>query len=234
MRFEKNDDGTHIHIENKEGEFEVLRAIVQASFDSAIAVGMGIMNYDKNHKLNRSDAGKFINKNQWDTPGSSVVDMDYVGGRQCKTFIKRISKNHFVIATRSFERDRGDITPMLNLANEIIAKESKPGDEVDSSSMFIGESLDKRLAEYGFKRNAGEDDWTFRKRIFPELQLKCPGDPRAIEFLYGKAMDQLSTMEAMLALTVSMEKQTFYSLKKFADGFAADPLKMWPLSKVEA
>lgn len=234
MKYEKKDDGTHVYVEGTEGEFEVLRVIIQASFDSAAPVGMGFLNFDKSQKFNRNDAEKLINKTDWDKPDAIVVNMDYVGGRQCKTFIRRVEKNHFVIGTRSFERDRGNIEVMLALVNPIIEKERKPGEKVDSSSMFIGEDLDKRLKEYGYMRNPNEDDWSFRKRIFPDLFAKCSGDPRAIEFLYGKVVAQWNDTESMLAMSVVIEPD-YQNLKKFADGFAGDPLKMWPVTeKTEA
>ena len=230
MKFEKRDDGAHIYVQNNEGEFEVLRAIVQASFDSAVPVGMGFLNFDASHKLNRNDAEKMINKTDWNKPDTIVVSMDYVGGRQCKTVISRVEKNHFRIGTRLFERDRGNIEVMLALVNPLIEKDRKPGEKVDSSLTFVGESLDKKLQEYGFKRNQNEDDWSFRKRIFPDLFAKCSGDPRAIEFLYGKVVSQWNDMESMLAMTAMMEPD-HYHLKKFADGFGGDPMKMWPVTE---
>ncbi len=227
MKFQRNDDFTHVYVEGKEGEFEVLRAIVQASFDSAVAVGMGRLHYNSSTKMSRNEAEKFIDKKTWDQPNRTVVEMDYVGGRQCKTTIWRAEKNHFTIATHSFERDRGSIREMLEIAKAIIEKERSPGDEVDSSKMYVGENLDKRLAEYDCKRKTDESDWAFRKRIFPELHLRI-SDGRAVEFLYGKVLVQWSQMEVMLSLSIAGVKDRA-GLKKFADGFADDPLKMWPI-----
>jgi len=229
MKYEKKDDGTtHVYVENAEGEFEVLRAIVQATFDSAVPVGMGFLHYDASHKMNRNQAESLINKTDWDIVPASVVSMDYVAGRQVKTYIKRLEKNHFGISTRTFERDRGDISAMLDLANETILKERNSGEKVVSVSMFIGENLDKRLAEYGFKRNLNEKDWDFRKRIFPTLYAKTKGDPRAIEFLYGKSAKDWNDVEGMLSMAVGFD-QSPQGLKKFADDFADDPLVMFPL-----
>ncbi len=232
MKFKKENDGTHIYVESNEGEFEVLRAIVQASFDSSVPVGMGLLNFNKGDKLSRNDAEKFINKTDWDRPGASLVNMDYVGGRQCKTYISRVDKNHFRIATNSFERDRGNIELMLDLVNPIIEKDRKPGEKVNLTSTFVGESLDKKLTEYGYQRLQNEDDWSFRKRIFPDLFIKCPGDQRSLEFLYGKPLSDWNEIESMLSLTVLMESNVDYAqLKKFADDFGGDPLKMWPIDQ---
>ena len=118
MRYEKQDDTTHIFMEEGETELQVLQAIALASFELAQPVGMGIMHFKPGNKMTPENAGKYINLNP-DNKGDALR-MDYVEGRQCKTYIKRVESGHFKLSNNSYERDRGAPDEMLDRADEII------------------------------------------------------------------------------------------------------------------
>lgn len=92
-------------------------------------------------------------------------------------------------------------------------------------SRFEGKFLTEYLEEYHrMSRKDGESDWELRKRAFVEV---FPEDPvAAVEFLYGCHMDELNPAEKTLVMILEMSRQTPKALKKFADGFAGDPM-LW-------
>ncbi|TSA56818.1 hypothetical protein D4R42_02815 [bacterium] len=118
MRYEKIEGITHIYIEEGETEQQILRVIVKASFELACAVGLGWLHFNGNQEMTDELADQFISLPSDD--GDTVVQMDYVQGRQCKTYIKKVGDNHFILRNRSYERDRGTPEPMLDRAEEIL------------------------------------------------------------------------------------------------------------------
>jgi len=219
MRHEKIDGVSHVYIEEGEDEHQVLRAIVKASFMLAQPVGMGWINFSKEHQMTDDVADRFITKCD-----HIVIEMDYVGGRQCKTYLQKIEDGHFTLLNRTYERDRGLPEPLFEKANEIL--KGKEGEKpVSTSDMYKGDSLTLRLKEYGFTRREGESDWEFRQRIFPDLYQKSPD--QAMEFLMGASATEWNDLDKMLCLNFMTEKTKDQSrLKWFAEGFAADPIVM--------
>lgn len=222
MRYEKIGEDYHIHLEEGETEQVVLRAFVKASFELARPAGLGWLYFEDETQMSDEDADQFINLPPcW---GDTVVDMDYVQGRQCKTFVSKVAEGHFKLDGWLYERDRGTPDPLFGRVTEILAGKPSQG-LVSTSHMYRGESLTLRLKEYGFTRNLGEGDWDFRKRVFPDLFL-MDGD-RAMEFLMGGSAAEWDEREKLLYIDLASKgKPTRQELIKFAKGFGADPLEM--------
>jgi len=226
MRYEKQNGTTHIYVENEETEQQVLRAIVKASFELACPAGLGWMYFNDSQQMTDEIADQCITLEPRYEDDKNVVDMDYVQGRQCKTYVSRVEQGHFTLADHSYECDRGVPDPMLDRAKEIIAGKQSTG-LASTSHMYKGESLTLRLKGYGFIRQNGESDWNFRKRVFPDL-FKMDGD-RAMEFLQGGSAAEWDEIDKMLYLILVSEnkgKPDHNALAKFAKGFPADPLEM--------
>jgi len=222
MWYEKVEENHHIHIEEGETEQQVLRAIVKASFELARPAGLGWMNFKKDTEISDEMADRCISL----PPGFGglMIDMDYVQGRQCKTFIKKVADGHFQLSNHSYECDRGAPEPMLDRAKEILNGAS-PIKITSTVYVYQGASLDARLKEYGFTRKEEESDWDFRKRIFPDL-YEIDKD-RALEFLMGASTAEWDEMDKMLVMAFAMENRSDrQSLIKFARGFADDPIRM--------
>lgn len=227
MRHEKQNGTAHIFVENGETEQQVLRAIVKASFELARPAGMSWLHFNDSQQMTDEIADQCITLEPRYEDDNTVIDMDYVQGRQCKTYISRVEPGHFTLGNNSYERDRGVPDPMLDRAKEIISGKQSAG-LASTSHMYKGESLTLRFKKYGFTRQNGESDWNFRKRVFPDL-FKMDGD-RAMEFLQGASAAEWDEMDKMLSYLIlvseSKGKPDRNALVKFAKGFAADPLEM--------
>ncbi len=222
MRYEKIGGTTHIHIEEGETERQILRVIVKASFELARAVGPGWLHFNDSQGMTNKVADQFISLPS--DYGDTVVQMNYVQGRQCKTYIKKVDNNHFILINYAYERDRGTPEPMLDRAKEILGGKKSTG-LASTSYMYRGKNLTLRLKEYGYIRRNGESDWDFRKRIFPDFFQKSAD--RAMEFLMGASAAEWEKIEQILCLAlVSKGEPSHYELVKFANGFAADPIQM--------
>jgi len=220
MRFERINGISHIFVSQKK-EQEVLRAIAKASFALAQPVGMGLTHFRGNHILTNEEADSFISES-FDGQQIIVLEMDYVKGRQCKTYIRKIEDGHFVLLNNVYERDRGLPESMLKKAKEILEGVEKP---ISRDEMYKGKSLTLCLKEYGYNRFPAESDWKFRQRIFPDFYLKVP--ERALEFLIGASVSDWNEIDAALSLSLIISgAKDKGSLIRFAEGFAKDPMLM--------
>lgn len=219
MRYEKIDRTTHIYVEGGETEQQVLRSIVKASFELARPAGLGWLHFRDNQPMTDEDADHCINLPP--DHGGMVIEMDYVQGRQCKTYIQKIDEGHFTLFNNSYERDRGTPEPMLDRANEIISGKDNIG-VASTNYMYKGESLTLRLKEYGYTRKDGESDWDFRRRIFPDFYEQNAHS--ALEFLMGGSAAEWNEIDKVLCLLlVRKGKPNHHELVKFAKGFSIDP-----------
>lgn len=220
MRFERINNISHIFVSQK-NEQEVLRAIAKASFALAQPVGMGFIHFNENHVLTNEEADSFISES-FDGQKIIVLEMDYVKGRQCKTYVRKIEDGHFVLLNNVYERDRGLPETMLQKAKEILEGIEKP---ISRDEMYKGESLTLCLKEYGYTRLPGESDWKFRQRIFPDFFLKVP--ERALEFLLGASASDWNEIDTALSLSLMISgSKDKGALIHFAEGFAKDPMLM--------
>ena len=185
--------------------------------------GLGWMHFNAEQPMSDEDVDQFITQTPRYEGDKSVIGMDYVQGRQCKTYISRVEQGHFTLANHSYERDRGVPDPMLDRAKDIVAGKESTG-LASTSHMYKGESLTLRLKEYGFTRQNGESDWDFRKRVFPDL-FKMDGD-LAMEFLQGGSAVEWDEMLYLVLVSENKGKLDRNALVKFAKGFVADPLEM--------
>jgi hypothetical protein len=218
MRYETTEGTTHIWCDEGESERDVLRAIANATFETAAAVGMGLMHYNPDTVLPEEYLERVVNLD-----GDRVLSMEYVEGRQVKTSIDRVEPGHFTLQNYSFERDRGAPDTMLNRAIEILGGAEATGHQ-STMQMFEGENLDQRAkARYGIERNAGETDWEFRKRIFLDF---FDQDQDALTFCLGGTIGDLDDMDGMLVVINADTFGTRHGRQRFVDGFAADPLVM--------
>ena len=234
MRFEKIDGNTHIYVDDGETEQQVLRAIVKASYELARPAGMGwkqarLREQEEKEQEEGSAPAELENKVAdafiWlGRGGSIVVAMDYVYGRQCTTILEK-DGDHFKLSNGDYEEHRGTPEPMLRRAAEILAGKKSTG-PTSSTDMFKDQSLDLRLRQYGFIRQCGENDWDFRRRIFPDLYQLDPN--RAMEFLYGSSAADWEDLDRRTAVVFVDEHEhdaTRDDLILFAKGFLEDPAK---------
>lgn len=105
---------------------KVLEAIAQASYELARPVQMGFLQ-PFNTQADRIDFSEFVRK---DFNGMNMR-MDYVNGRQCKTFVNQEGES-YILRTDLFEIDRGDVTPVLLKAQSILKgkPEQLPSDSI--------------------------------------------------------------------------------------------------------
>ncbi len=218
MRYETTEGTTHIWCDEGESERDVLRAIANATFETAAAVGMGLVHYNPDTVLPEEFLDNVVNLNS-----NRVLNMEYVEGRQVKTFIDRVEPGHFTLENYSFERDRGAPDTMLNRAAEILGGATTTGHQ-STMHMFEGENLDRRVLErYRTERQPGESDWEFRKRVFMDFYET---DQDALTFCFGGTIGDLDDLDAMLIMINADTFGTRHGRQRFVDGFAADPLVM--------
>lgn len=217
MRYEYGTEETHIFVEEGETEQQVLRAIVKSTFETAAGMGMGILHYNRDTLMTDELADRFIElEDAW------VVRMDYVEGRQVKTSVDRVESGHFVLYTWAFERNRGDVKPMLGRVQELLRGAEATG-QASTMHMFKGQSLDLRLRQFGFERQRGETDWEFRKRIFPDLFAISSDE--GIMYLFGGTVADLQHQDKLLIMLMMRKSTSRADLIQFANDFTVDPLE---------
>ncbi|MDP3057796.1 MAG: hypothetical protein Q8N37_04780 [bacterium] len=143
MKYEKINGTTHIYVGNDETELDVARAILKASFATARSLAEGVIIepnyttpgivlgtilYDKNDSISNKDVDSLIQFGVSLLPFKKANNVQRFGldsyqGRRCKTDIEKVNKKHFTPDNYIFERDRGAPDKMLDMANEILAKE---------------------------------------------------------------------------------------------------------------
>lgn len=221
MRFTRNNGGIFIFCENEETEQDVLRAIVKASFETAISFRMGLLHYNPDTILTDNDADGWIDLTQ-----AHVLNLDYIEGRQVKTRIDRNEEGQLVLYEELYRMGRG-ATPdvMLTRAQELLAGAEPKGHCDSYSFLFQGENLDLFLVEMGMKRKTGESDWDFRKRIFPDMWAQ--DRDHAIMVLFGGfPLTDFNEGDHFLVLMLAGGPLSRTGLTDFAEGFAADPQLM--------
>lgn len=218
MYYDTTEGTTHIWCDEGESERDVLHAIANATFETAAAVGMGLFHYNPDTILPDEYLDRIINLD-----ADRVLDMEYVEGRQVKTYLDRVEPGHFTLQNYSFERDRGTPDTMLNRAIEILGGAKMTGQQ-PTMQMFEGENLDRRVKErYGIERKAGETDWEFRKRVFLDFYDE---DQDALTFCLGGTIGDLDYMDSMLIIINAENFGTRPGRQCFVDGFAGDPMVM--------
>ncbi len=121
MRYEEFEGITHVYVGKDETEQEVLRAIVKASFELARPASPG-----DNQEMTDKVANSFINLSyDHRDSGYIVVEMDYAQGRQCETYIEKISQGHFILWDHVYTKNRGTPEPMFDRANNILDGKKK-------------------------------------------------------------------------------------------------------------
>lgn len=221
MRFTRNNGEILIFCENEEAEQEVLRAIAKATFETAISYRMGLLQYNPGTILSDNDVDEWI-----DLDRKLVLYLDYIEGRQLKTQITRNDESQLVLNEEFYRSSRG-ATPdvMLTRAQELLAGAESKGHCDSYSFLFQGENLDLFLVEMDMKRKAGESDWDFRKRIFPDMWAQ--DRDHAIMVLFGGfPLTDFNEFDKTLTLALVFEKPSRAGLVDFAEGFAADPQLM--------
>lgn len=118
--YETLEDGS-IVINIKGSPQKVLEAIAQASYEASRPVGMGAFQ-PYNTPSNEMDFSELVDVN---ARRGDVLSMDYVNGRQCKTFIHKDRDGRYIFRSCSFERDRGDPTPVLKAAQSLLKASPK-------------------------------------------------------------------------------------------------------------
>ena len=90
------------------------------------------------------------------------------------------------------------------------------------TSEFEGEALTRLLKSYGFDRLPDENDWDFRRRVFPDFY---PREPQgALQILFGAVCTDWDESENMLVMAGIMFASRREEYAKFANGFSSDPV----------
>jgi hypothetical protein len=106
---------------------KLLKVLAEESYKSAAPVGLGFLQphgiparemiFDAFIAMTPQEA----EKNGFDSL-LSVLEMDYVNGRLCKTFVVHTNGKYYFSA-RSYEQDRGPAEPLLDRVKEIVGRE---------------------------------------------------------------------------------------------------------------
>ena len=219
MRYETIEGTTHIWCDEGESEQDVLRAIANATFETAGAIGLGLLHFNGETTLPEDFLDQAI-----DLTGSLALNLDYVQGRQVKTCINRVGDGdgHFTLANRLFERDRGAPDTMLTRAQAILAGAEVTGTQ-STMHMFEGNSLDVRVQErYRIDRLPGETDWELRQRVFLDFYEEDQG---ALEYLLGGTIGDFDDVDMLLMVLNAESFNSRHGRQRFIDGFAGDPLE---------
>ncbi|OGD91694.1 hypothetical protein A3D81_01450 [Candidatus Curtissbacteria bacterium RIFCSPHIGHO2_02_FULL_40_17] len=197
MDIERRGDTSVIKAGEEEDLRQILRSVAVASFEMARPVGMGWLHHERGSTMTPEEADQFIR----DRKGKLELAMDYVQGRQVKTFISQNDQGELEFRTWLFERDRGDSSKLFTRAQEILSGEgiaSLPVEAVSTKDQYIGDSLDLLLSQYGQQRQEGESDIAFRTRVFPEVSQSDA--IRALEFLFGQSAAEWNQVTETIAL----------------------------------
>lgn len=191
MRWERKDGVTRIYLDADEDEMRAVVAIAQASYNLARPFMHSWRDYNpKKWRLTIPEGEVKENHICWRRKDEEIIlvlELDEVDGRKCATFLYREAEFCFVLDTR-FEECRGLPDEMLRNARSLLEGgllEWTPSTE----SAYQGESLTLRLTALRFPRRERhgvfEDDWTYRRRVFPDLYETSR--TLAWEFLLGRA-----------------------------------------------
>lgn len=214
MDVERKGESHQIRLGEGENQKDILRAIAVASFELARPAGSGRLHFDGGSTLRPEEADRYIIKER---AGPSLA-MDYVEGRQVKTYIYTQDDGSLVFNSWLFERDRGNPDPVFKRAKEILQSEypsaALPADLITTQNQFKDDSLTKRLKELGYERNPSETDEQLRGRIFPSLYRKDV--LLAGEYVFGKHEAEWDDSERLAYIELTNQKTSDQVLQDFA------------------
>lgn len=214
MDVERKEDFHQIRLGEGENQKDILRAIAIASFELARPAGLGRLHFDGGSTLRPEQADRYIRKEE---KGLSL-DMDYVEGRQVKTFVRSEGDGSLVFSSWLFERDRGNPDPVFQRAKEILQSEhpsaALPAELITTQNQFRETSLTTRLKELGYERNPKETDEQFRGRIFPALYRRDV--LLAGEYVFGKHEVEWDDSERLAYLRLIRQEPSDQVLQDFA------------------
>ena len=214
MDIEKKGESHLIKLGEEENQRDVLRAIAVASFELARPAGMGRLRFDGGSTLRPEEADRYIRQEE----KGLALSMDYVEGRQVKTYVRTENDGNLAFDTLLFERDRGNPEPVFERAKEILQSEhpssALPTELTTTMDQFKGDSLTLRLKELDYPRVPEESDEQFRRRVFPTLFRKDA--ILAGEYAFGKHEPEWNDSERLIFTMLLMQRPTDQSLQKFA------------------
>ncbi len=214
MDVERKEESHQILLGEGENQKDVLRAIAVASFELARPAGLGRLHFDGGSTLRPEDVDGYIKAEK---EGLSL-SMDYVEGRQVKTYIHPQDDGTLVFNSWLFEKDRGNPDPVFQRAKEILQSEhpstALPAELTTTQNQFKDDSLTKRLKELGYERNPNETDEQFRGRIFPSLYRKDV--LLAGEYVFGKHEAEWDASERRDYIMLLQSKPSDLVLQDFA------------------
>jgi len=218
VRYEKIAGKYRVFCDSK-GQRDILRALVTAIFElSPFRGSLGA-------SLTAEQADDFIHlereSHRIEVRGPTeayplpIADMDYVGDRVCKATLFKYSDGSFTVhlARTRWSQDR-EVLEILLRGEQIIS----------CTNTYEGSLLDSIVQRYGHSRCSGESDWEFRKRVFPALYPISP--ERALELLLGSRARYWHASDRVMAehLFFQLKSPQSEQLRRFAEGFADDPL----------
>lgn len=214
MDVERKGDSHQIRLGEGENQKDVLRAIAVASFEFARPAGLGRLHFDRGSTLRLEEADGYIMEEK---AGLSLA-MDYVEGRQVKTYVHTQDDDSLVFDSWLFERDRGNPDPVFQRAKEILQSQhpsaALPAELTTTQNQFREDSLTSRLKELGYERNPRETDEQFRGRIFPSLYRRDV--LLAGEYIFGKHEAEWNDSERLAYIELIKQKPSDQVLQDFA------------------
>jgi hypothetical protein len=198
-------DSEILLIPNHISEKDLLNTFAQISYDMARPVGAGyFQNFET--KTEDIDFSPYINLES----KFEVLSMEYINGRQCKTFVSKNNKGELIFDSAMYEIDRGPAELLLDKVKEQInnfySSNNKPvyWDRVELAAAQINVEIDIK--------NPRES------RLRVALALDAEGrSNEAVEIMTGRDFE-IDSVDGSLLLIRSMSNEP---AKKFYEGFAS-------------
>ena len=220
MDVERKGESHQIRLGEGENQKDVLRAIAVASFELARPAGLGRLHFNGGSTLRPEEADVYIMEEK----EGLALAMDYVEGRQVKTYVHTQDDGNLVFHSRTFERDRGNPDPVFQRAKEILQNKhpsaALPTELTTTQNQFKDDSLTKRLQELEYERNLGETDEQFRGRIFPSLYRRDV--LLAGEYVFGKHEAEWDDSKRLAYVVLIKSKPSDQMLQDFASNLLGE------------
>jgi len=187
---------------------KLLVAMAKASFALAFPGGLEAREFKIDDELSEAEISERLH--------DSMLELGYEKGRTCNTTLTIKGGD---VHMRLDEGMRGHHLPIIEWGKAIFY--GRVPDKRLFHEALKRLSLNRIMADQGYEREHGEDDWSFRKRYFVRSFDRDPNF--ALCVLLG-APPQAWTVDDQFLVMAQREYGTPESRKRYADGFAGDPM----------
>lgn len=187
---------------------DVVVALAQASFELGYPVGLPAREYNQESELTADEIRARLNEGE--------LSLGYEKGRCCNTELAIVGDREVTLRVNAGMR--GDGLAIVEWARATLLGQT-PEKRLYHES-FKGTSLDLILRDQGYEREAGEDDWSFRRRYF--VHSYCRDVNFGACVLMGAPPHAFITDDYLL-LSAMRDPETPEGRQRFVDGYAEDP-----------